>query len=161
MLGDLNAFQNGNSSSGGGKVGIVVCDGTTLVGHTCDNVVLYSSKSYYRKVLTESLESCVEPNSSTPYFTFDTHDLITVGQDYMVVKFELDIESEQDGFVPDVNRMPWTWIGTPPDMNHWGNTIVEIRGYWKCDMWNWFGKVVQQYQIKCSDDSIDGSDDDE
>ena len=29
--------------------------------------------------------------------------------------------------------MPWEWIGTPPDMSKWGNTIVEIRGYWKCD----------------------------
>ena len=149
VLNDLSLFQP-TEQSVTGMVGIVQYKGTSI-SQTCDPVVLTTSKSYYRKVLTESMSNCSPNDSTMPYFTFDTNDLITSGQEYMVVKFELDIEAKEDGLVDDVNRMPWEWIGTPPDMSKWGNTIVEIRGYWKCDIWNWFGRLVHQYQINCDD----------
>lgn len=148
VLNDLSLFQTIEQQSGTGYAGIVQYKGTSMSG-TCDPVILNSSKSYYRKVVTESMDGCSIQDPNVPYFTFDTHDLITSGQEYMVVKFELDIESQEDGYVEDVNRMPWKWIGTPPDMTHWGNTIVEIRGYWKCESWNWFGRMIHQYQVDC------------
>lgn len=194
ILADLNSFYFTENSSATTR--ITVCPGTVKASKTCDNVVLNSSKSYYRKSISEPLDSCVAPDSTGPWFGFDTHDLTTVGQDYIVVKFDLDMEYSESGSCPNPIRFPWKWIDsdgclifddgdkfddvknyTPAssesqseresnlakkewalkleqifDPENTTNVVVEIRGYWKCDIWNWFGKLAHVYKIKCYDD---------
>ena len=184
VLNDIQQYSFGtisSNASSGSSGGSIVCPKGTTSADNCENVVITANKQYYRKLVNVPLDSCVESSDdSTKYFKFDDSQINTTDAEYMVLKFDLDMEFSKGGSCPDPLRLPWIWIDSDgrrlySDNDKWENlsdadksklvaifdpeqitnVVVEIRGYYKCQRWEYFGKLVHQYYINCEDTTED------
>ena len=184
VLNDIQQYSFGtisSNASSGSSGGSIVCPKGTTSADNCENVVITANKQYYRKLVKVPLDSCVESSDdNTKYFMFDDSQINTTDAEYMVLKFDLDMEFVKGGSCPDPLRLPWIWIDSDgrrlySDNDKWENlsdadksklvaifdpeqitnVVVEIRGYYKCQRWEYFGKLVHQYYINCEDTTED------
>lgn len=125
---------------------------------TCEDIMISPNISCYHKVVREDIGSCISTDApnGTKWFNIDARGIQTEGrEEYMSVKFELDLEITSSGIIPADGirtRFPWEWWNdqSPTELYPGYNYIIEIRGIWKCGIWNWFGKIVFSHHIECS-----------
>lgn len=139
--------------------GPVVCTKSTHQYDTGADIVISPSRSYYRK----NISSTPVANTNGNWFDFDCSALNTNGQDYMVVKFDLDMYITNNNLVTGAStnwKFPWKWIGTAPTASEFAedtHMIVEVRGYYTNGgdtddngHWEFFGSRVQCVKIDAS-----------
>ena len=157
--GVLDLDDDGSSSSSYSSSGIVVADEYAPSSGTCDALVLSNSKNYYKKQVTIDISSCVDA-SATQWFDIDADAIgFTETLTYGVIRFQLDMEISGNGKIPSPRKFPWEWIGGADPLASYGtitedkltNIVVEVIGYWKCGEWNFRGRLIDAYHIKCTE----------